>query len=145
MNELLNKIFTSAEMKAEFQHYAALQTEAERNAFFASLKEKLSEETAEAQKERIDKLLEAGYRAAEAGEELIVLKKLQSVAPYISLSEISRTYFGKSRGWLSQRLHENTVRGKKMKLKPEEIKTLQNAFIEIAEKLNNTARSLSFS
>lgn len=144
MDKLIDKIFPSAEMKAEFQHYESLQTDAEREAFFSNLHSKFTSESEEEHAERVNKALEAGQNTAEELQELIVLKQLESVSPYISLAEISRKYFGKSRGWLSQRLHENPIRGKKMKLKPDEVKTLQTALIDIADKLRNTAMSLSF-
>ena len=65
--------------------------------------------------------------------------------PFISLSEISKTYFGKSRGWLSQRLHENKVRGRRVSLKPEEINILKSALLDISDKLKHTAMQLDFS
>lgn len=145
MDKLIDKIFTSPEMKKEFQHFETLQDEKEKEKFFADLKNKFATESDEEQKERISEALKVGQNAVDELQELIILKRLESVSPYISLSEISRKYFGKSRGWLSQRLHENSVRGKKVKLKPDEVKTLQTALIDIAEKLQNTAMSLSFS
>lgn len=145
MDKLIDKIFTSPEMKEEFQHFETLQNEKEKEKFFADLKNKFATESDEEQKKRISEALKVGQNAVDELQELIILKRLESVSPYISLSEISRKYFGKSRGWLSQRLHENSVRGKKVKLKPDEVKTLQTALIDIAEKLQNTAMSLSFS
>ncbi|WP_106830030.1 DUF5053 domain-containing protein [Parabacteroides pacaensis] len=142
--ELIDKIFPSAEMKAEFQQYESLQTDGQREAFFSDLQSKFASESKEEHAERVNKALEAGQNAVEELHSLIILKQLESVSPYISLAEISRKYFGKSRGWLSQRLHENPVRGKIMKLKPDEVKTLQTALIDIADKLRNTAMSLSF-
>lgn len=145
MDNLIDKIFTSPEMKAEFQQFETLQNEKEKENFFAELRKKFAAESDEEQKKRISEAMKAGQNTVDELQELIILKRLESVSPYISLSEISRKYFGKSRGWLSQRLHENCVRGKKMKLKPDEVKTLQTALMDISEKLKNTAMSLSFS
>lgn len=98
MDTLIDKIFTSPEIKKEFQHFETLQNEKEKEKFFADLKNKFETESDEKQKKRISEALEVGQNAVDELQELIILKRLESVSPYISLSEISRKYFGKSRG-----------------------------------------------
>lgn len=63
---------------------------------------------------------------------------------FISLSEISKTYFGKSRGG-STEIARNKVRGRRVSLKPEEINILKSALLDISDKLKHTAMQLDFS
>ena len=142
--ELINKIFPSEEMRQDFQKYQGM-SKAEREEFIARKKGEFENESDELRNKHIDEALEAGENAVHELQELIILKQLQNVSPFISLSEISKTYFGKSRGWLSQRLHENEIRGRRVCLKPDELDTLKRALLDISDKLKNTALSLSFS
>ena len=142
--ELMKKIFPNEEMQQDFLKYQGLNEE-ERKKFMAEKQLQFAGEATEVHNKRIDDAIKAGENTVEELQELLILRQLQTVSPFISLSEISKTYFGKSRGWLSQRLHENKVRGRRVSLKPEELNILKAALLDISDKLKNTALSLSFS
>lgn len=145
MNEdLNNKIFPTQEMKKDFLVYQSLN-ETDRDKFMAEKQKQFAAEPTEIYNQHVDDAIKAGENAVEELQELLILKQLQNVSPFISLSEISKTYFGKSRGWLSQRLHENSIRGRRVSLKPEELDILKSALLDISDKLKNTAMSLGFS
>lgn len=143
--DLLNKVFPNEEMLNEFLEYEKLGTDADKADFMADKQKQFSAESTESHLKRVNNALIAGENVVSELQELHILKQLQIVSPFISLSEISKTYFGKSRGWLSQRLHENKVRGRKASFKPEELNILKSALLDISEKLKDTALSLSFS
>lgn len=143
-DDLIKNIFPTKEMQQDFQAYQKLN-EADRDKFMAEKQQQFAAEPAETYNQRVDDAIKAGENAVEELQELLILKQLQNVSPFISLSEISKTYFGKSRGWLSQRLHENEIRGRKVSLKPEELDILRSALLDISDKLRNTAMQLGFS
>lgn len=140
--DIINKIFPTENMRCDFLEYTQLQTTESREAFMQAKEKELASLSKVKRAEQIDMAIQAGVNAVQECKDLMVLRQLQSVSPYISLSEISKTYFGKSRGWLSQRLHENEVRGKKVSLKPEEINTLRAALLDLSDKLKTTAFNL---
>lgn len=76
----------------------------------------------------------------EKAENAISLKKqLSEVTEIVSLSYIARTYFGKTRAWLHQRINGNMVNGKSAQFTGAELKQFQHALKDISKKL----RSLS--
>lgn len=140
--EIIDKIFPAENMRREFLEYQKLKTTESKKAFMQIKETEFASLTETERAERAAMAIQAGVNAVEEYKNLVILRQLQSVSPYISLSEISKTYFGKSRGWLSQRLHENRVRGKKVCLKPEEINTLKAALLDLSDKLKATAFNL---
>lgn len=141
--ELIKNIFPTQEMQQEFLAYQQLN-EADRDKFMAEKREQFAAEPADIYNKHVDEAIKAGENATKELQELYLLKQLQNVSPFISLSEISKTYFGKSRGWLSQRLYENKVRGRRVSLKPEELSILKSALLDISDKLRQTAMQLGF-
>lgn len=140
--DIINKVFPTEEMRREFLVYQDLKTGEDKKSYMQAKKSELSLLTDTERNERMGNAIQAGTNVVREYKNLIVLRLLQSVSPYISLSEISKTYFGKSGGWLSQRLRENEVRGKKVCLKPDEIDILQSALLDLSDKLKKTAYSL---
>lgn len=83
---------------------------------------------------------EHGYtleEVLEMAEEMILKEKLGDVLQFVNIAYIAENYFGKSRAWLHQRINGNVVNGKKAKLKPEEMVTLQNALTDISQKIGS--------
>ncbi|MDR1054450.1 MAG: DUF5053 domain-containing protein, partial [Prevotellaceae bacterium] len=72
-------------------------------------------------------------------KKFVVKRKLEAVMPFITLSEISRQYFGNSRQWLYQRINEDNVNGKPAEFTGNEIKRLSEALEDIADRLKSTA------
>jgi hypothetical protein len=71
-------------------------------------------------------------------EGAIIKKKLESVLPAISVSFISKKYFGKTPQWLYQRLNGNVVNGKESSFTESEINTLVKALTDISTKINQS-------
>lgn len=69
------------------------------------------------------------------GEQLL-RDELGPLAEALNMSYIARTYFGKSRSWLCQRLNGNSVNGHRVVLNAEERETLNAALRDIQSKIN---------
>ena len=66
---------------------------------------------------------------------LNVRDSLADVLPFISVSHLSKRYFGKSASWFYQRMNGNIVHGKPAKFLPEEVDTPNFAIKDISTKL----------
>ena len=64
--------------------------------------------------------------------------QLGEIADMVNLSYIARTYFHRSRAWLSQRINGNTVNGKPCRLTPQELNTLNAALRDMGARLSQT-------
>ncbi|MDE7081609.1 MAG: DUF5053 domain-containing protein [Muribaculaceae bacterium] len=60
----------------------------------------------------------------------------------INKSALARQYFGKSQGWLSQRINGCTMCDRKMAFSPDEARQLADAFRDIAHRLNGLASEI---
>lgn len=88
----------------------------------------------------IGKISENMKEAADmAREELAVRHKISGIAEAVSLSYIAKTYFGKSRGWLMQKVNGNIVNGKKAGFTPAESRQMREALQDLSEKLSKAA------
>ncbi len=67
--------------------------------------------------------------------------RLGSIPEAISFSYIARTYFGKSRAWLMQKINGNVVNGRKTGFTDEESRQFRLALIDISNKLSAAARN----
>jgi hypothetical protein len=72
-------------------------------------------------------------------DELIARHKMGDIPEAISLSYIAKTYFGKSRGWLMQKVNGNTVNGRKAAFTPGESRQMREALLDLSEKLSKAA------
>lgn len=75
------------------------------------------------------------------GSEMIARAKLGDVSEAISFSFIAKKYFGKSRGWLMQKVNGNMVNGKQAAFTEEERKQFRSALKDISRQLSVTADS----
>ena len=73
---------------------------------------------------------------------LSVKEQIKSITDIISISYISKTYFGRSKDWLYQRINGYNVNGKQATLKKSEIETLNNALTDIAKKISSVKISV---
>lgn len=69
--------------------------------------------------------------------EISLKEQLSEVSEIISLSYIAKTYFGKTRNWLYQRINGNMVNGKNSKFTTDELEQFKNALKDISEKLGS--------
>lgn len=74
---------------------------------------------------------------ATRAEELTVREQINSLLPAVSLAYIAKTYFGKTRQWLYQRINGSTVNGKPARLTAEETERLEEAFKDIGIRLSS--------
>jgi hypothetical protein len=63
-----------------------------------------------------------------------IKEQMLEISEIVSMSYIAKTYFNKTKSWLSQRINELNVNGKPAKFTPEEIETLNAAFQDISKK-----------
>lgn len=76
------------------------------------------------------------------GEEMIArarLAKMGDVPEAISFSYIAKKYFGKSRGWLMQKVNGNTVNGKQAAFTEDERRQFRAALQDISKQLSLAA------
>jgi len=69
--------------------------------------------------------------------EISLKEQLSEVSEIISLSYIAKTYFGKTRNWLYQRINGNMVNGKKSKFTTGELEQFKNALKDVSKKLGS--------
>ena len=62
--------------------------------------------------------------------------QLAEIGDMINLSYIAKTYFKKSRAWLSQRINGNTVNGKTCRFTPDELDIFNDALHDMSNKLS---------
>lgn len=70
--------------------------------------------------------------------EVVARQQIGNVLPAVSLAYVAKTYFGKTRQWLYQRINGSIVNGKPARLSESERQTLNDAFQDIARKLAAT-------
>jgi hypothetical protein len=76
-------------------------------------------------------------------QELKLKTELERVSEYVSMSYISRTYFGKSRQWLNNRIKGNIVNGKPAMFSHEELNMFSTALANLSNEIKNTAQRIS--
>ena len=76
---------------------------------------------------------------AEIKETVSIREQLADILPFVSVSTISKRYFGKTSSWFYQRLNGNTVHGKPAKFSDAEIATLKHALSDIGNKISSTS------
>ena len=62
----------------------------------------------------------------------ILRDKLHRILPALSMSYIAKTYFGKSRSWLMQRINGNMVNGKQASFTKEELSRFDAALKDLS-------------
>ncbi len=75
-------------------------------------------------------------------EELRIELEIAKISKYVSLSQIAKDYFGKSKEWLYQRIKGYKVNGRRAQFTPEERNTLSKALMEISESIKDTSLRL---
>lgn len=68
--------------------------------------------------------------------------KLKEIMLYVKWGNISKDYFGFSRGWIYQRLNGYDGNGNECKFTDSQKETLKEALRDLAHKLNETADNL---
>ena len=123
-------------MELKEQWKKASETErAEIDKEISSLLESMSEsETSELEKNVSEDFKRMHEDAADIERTITIRKKLEPILPLINVAGFTRHYFGKSSSWFYQRMNGNIVHGKPMSFTDEELKQLQDAFQDLAQK-----------
>ena len=79
-------------------------------------------------------VMASARQTLEDAKALKVKEQISQVADIISMTYIAKTYFNKSKSWLSQRINELDINGKPAKFLPEEIDTFNYAIKDISLK-----------
>jgi hypothetical protein len=114
-------------------------------AYFEDITEKrtpVTTLTADELEEGAKQFIEGLDKALAEGDEMIArarLSKLGDVPEAISFSYIAKKYFGKSRGWLMQKVNGNMVNGKKATFTEDERRQFRAALQDISKQLSIAA------
>ncbi|MBQ6203630.1 MAG: DUF5053 domain-containing protein [Prevotella sp.] len=89
--------------------------------------------------EGVSKITDNMEKVADMAREDTARRLMGDIPEAISLSYIAKTYFGKSRAWLMQKVNGNTVNGKKAAFTPSESKQMREALQDLSKKLSRAA------
>lgn len=89
--------------------------------------------------EGVSKITDNMKKVADMAREDTARRLMGDIPEAISLSYIAKTYFGKSRAWLMQKVNGNTVNGKKAAFTPSESKQMREALQDLSKKLSRAA------
>ena len=107
----------------------------ETDAFFDSLTDEQKKEVIQATKGEFKQM---HSEISDINRVLNVRDSLAEILPFVSVSSLSKLYFGKSTSWFYQRMNGNIVHGKHARFTPEEINTLNFALKDIGSKIGST-------
>ena len=114
-------------------------------AYFEDITEKRTPSTtlsADELEEGVNQFVDGLDKALAEGEEMIARARLASlgdVPDAISFSYIAKKYFGKSRGWLMQKVNGNIVNGKQASFTEDERKQFRAALQDLSKQLSIAA------
>ncbi len=107
---------------------------------FSRLNESEKETVRKAFLESLDKQLE---KAKETIEKVDLAIALSDISQYLSLSQISKNYFGKSKEWLYQRIKGYNINGKPAEFTQADREKFAKALRDIADKLIETSLKIA--
>lgn len=102
-------------------------------------KPKAEQLTADEYEEGVSQFIEGVDAALAQADEMIARARLGDVSEAISFSYIAKKYFGKSRGWLMQKVNGNTVNGRQAAFTEDERRQFRAALQDISKQLSNAA------
>lgn len=111
-------------------------------AYFEDITEKRKpsvELTADEFEEGISQFDEGLRKVLAEADEMIARHKMGDITEAVSLSYIAKTYFGKSRAWLMQKVNGNTVNGKRAAFTADESQRMREALQDLSDKLSKAA------
>jgi hypothetical protein len=88
-------------------------------------------------------LLDEQQQTAATLKEIDLAVELGEISQYISLSAVAKGYFGKSKGWIYQRVKGYKVNGKPASFNANERQTLSQALKDISRKVYQTSLRIS--
>jgi hypothetical protein len=98
--------------------------------------------TAEELEKGVIEFDEGMRKIIEETDEMLFRAKLGDLPEALSFSYIAKKYFGKSRGWLMQKVNGNRVNGKMAVFTDEERLMFRKALQDLSEKMSTVAMAL---
>ncbi len=140
----VNELIQDSRIRNHFERYYKAETAEERQAiteeykrWFNSLSEEEQKAETARQIENVKVVLEGVKANNEELDARRIREKLGTVPEAISMSYIAKTYFGKTKTWLYQRLNGNKVNGKEARFTEEEARQLQAALHDLGQRLSS--------
>jgi len=84
-----------------------------------------------------DAFIESAKQTLSAAKHLKIKEQIKEMQEIVSMSFIAKTYFNKTKSWMSQRINELNVNGKPAHFSNEEINTLNEAFKDISKRVGS--------
>jgi hypothetical protein len=137
-----SKYLPTPEMQADFETYKKLSPE-ERIHFLEERDERILSKTPEELAAFEVDTMKSLKAIKDRLDDIYTQLKLDNVTNAISLSYIAKTYFGKSKAWLYQRLKGYNVNGTPAKFTDEERKTFIDALHDLSRRIEDTALKFS--
>lgn len=129
-------------MREKIQALAKRNREAKNQAEKDEVKKEMEELKATDPKAFIEALESLIRSTAKDYRESTMADRMGEVTKMVSMAYIARTYFGKSRSWLTHKLHGDMVNGKPSSFTDGERLTLKHAFADMSTKLGSLGVSL---
>ena len=98
--------------------------------------------TADEIEQGVNEFNEGMLQLVDEADEMIFRAKLGDLPEALSLSYIAKKYFGKSRGWLMQKVNGNKVNGKVAAFTDDERLMFRRALQDLSEKMSAVAMNL---
>ena len=98
--------------------------------------------TADEIEQGVNEFNEGMLQLIDEADEMIFRAKLGDLPEALSLSYIAKKYFGKSRGWLMQKVNGNKVNGKVAAFTDDERLMFRRALQDLSEKMSAVAMNL---
>ena len=98
--------------------------------------------TADEIEQGVNEFNDGMLQVIEEADEMIFRAKLGDLPDALSFSYIAKKYFGKSRGWLMQKVNGNKVNGKIAAFTDEERLMFRKALQDLSEKMSAIAMNL---
>ena len=140
----VNELIQDPRIREHFERFYKAETAKERKAisddykrWFNSLSEEEQKAETALQIENARMVLEGVKVNNEELDARRIREKLGTVPEAISMSYIAKTYFGKTKTWLYQRLNGNKVNGKEARFTEEEARQLQAALHDLGQRLSS--------
>ena len=98
--------------------------------------------TADEYEQGINQFDDGMRKIIEEADEMIFRAKLGDLPDALSFSYIAQKYFGKSRGWLMQKVNGNKIRGKTVSFTDDERQQFREALEDLSKKMSAVAMTL---
>ena len=98
--------------------------------------------TADEIEQGVNEFNDGMLQVIEEADEMIFRAKLGDLPDALSFSYIAKKYFGKSRGWLMQKVNGNKVNGKIAVFTDEERLMFRKALQDLSEKMSTVAMNI---